>query len=127
MIKRHQSGFSLIELVIFIVVIGVVSVGLMMSFNEVLFTSTTPEKNDVATQLAIERMELILGQKRLVGFDGFIDPCTSGSPPSICTLPTGYNIATPTVTTTADPNFKDITVQVSGNGHATLITQVANQ
>ena len=120
------SGFTFIELIIFIAITAIMMAGIFIGFEQVLSKITTPEENNIAVQLAKERMELILGQRRNIGFATFIDPCTGGSPPAICTLPTGYSIAQPTVTTNVDTNFKTITVAVSGTANATMIAEVAN-
>ncbi len=129
-----QSGYSLIELVIFIVIMGIIGTALFSGFNAALLGSSTPELGAEPMQLAQQRMELILAQKRALGFAGFtattFDPCTS-TPPStqpVCTaIPAGYTVnATPPVDWGGDPNYKTITVSVTGPGQATLTALVAN-
>jgi Tfp pilus assembly protein PilE len=117
------NGFTLIELVIFIVVISVTFTTLAISFQTLLKKSYFPNRVTTAVGLAQARMELILGQRYQKGFTSFVDPCTNATPPAVCTLPAGYTIATPTIANTtigSDTNFKTITVTVSGLGRATL-------
>jgi type II secretory pathway pseudopilin PulG len=124
--KYH--GFSLIELIVFILVIGIASSGILGAFQTTLQNAPTGNYQTIALGLAQERMELILSQKRLKGFTLFSDPCASGGP-SICTLPTGYSINSPTVsshTISGDSNYKKITVTISGRGNATLTAIVGN-
>lgn len=122
---KKIQGFSLIELIIFIVVIGLVMSGIFISFTQVLSKITFAENNNIATQLARERMEIILGQRFTSGFATFTDPCSGGTPSSICGNPTGFTVSS-SITTNANINYKTITVNVTGRGYATLIMQVAN-
>lgn len=118
---KIATGFSLIELVIFIVIIGLVVAGIMVPLNVANEKSPTDFYVSQATQLARERMELILGQRHFQGFTNFIDPCTSGSPPADCTF-TGYTISSSIVATTirSDTDYKLVTVTVTGLSNATL-------
>jgi len=121
-----MKGFSLIELIVAISVLAMAILALTFPLKTTLYKSNTPSHITTAMELAQERMELILGQKHLQRFANFADPCGGGSPPSICTPPTGYIISS-----TLSPNwlgntdYKVINVTVSGNGHASLSTLVA--
>lgn len=81
-----QRGVSLIELIAFIVIMGISVVALLSMYRAVLPRGDTPAQITLATQLAQERMELIMGQ-RSFGYTagGFSDPCVGGAPPAICT------------------------------------------
>lgn len=74
-----QRGFTLIEMVIFIVVLGIIGATLVSAFNASQSSSRTPEQTLIATELAISRMELILEQRFSQGFNNFSDPCTSSN------------------------------------------------
>ncbi len=118
-----QSGISLIEMIIFIVVVSIAVTGVLLAFTNTQRTGQPPIEITTATQLAQERMELILTQKRLVGFATFTDPCPGLG--AICNAPTGYQ---PLVVTIAgappDPvNFKLITVTVR-NAAGSQLTQL---
>jgi type II secretory pathway pseudopilin PulG len=97
---NRQAGISLIELIVFIVVVGIVAVGLFKALGRTLPTDPAPQEITQANQLAQERMELILGQKDNLGFANMGinigDPCVGGSPPGIC-VTAGF-----TVTVTGD-------------------------
>jgi len=123
---KHQ-GFSLIELIIFIVIIGIVGVALLRIFGTILQSSPSANYQTTAIALAQERMELILAKRRQSGFTSLTDPC-SGSSASICINPTGYNVSANISNTTinSDNNYKTITVTVTGNGNATLTTIVGS-
>lgn len=122
-----NKGFSLIELIVFIVVIGIVVVAMVIPLNLAAEKSANPMYITIAYELAQERMELILGQRYLFGYANFVDPCTNATKPTICTLPTGYSIAQPTISTLG--TNKIITVSVTGpvtGSSVTLKTQVGN-
>ena len=128
---NRDKGFTLIEIIIFIMLISVLAVGVVIPFLTLLAKTPTFYAQTQALQLAERRMNLILAQRYLNSFNGLFDPCTSGTPPPICTIPTGYNIvAAITICTTPAPcsnnnDYKKITVTVSGKSHATLSTLVA--
>jgi Tfp pilus assembly protein PilV len=93
-----QRGVSLIELIAFIVIMGIAVVALLSMYRAVLPRGVTPAQITLATQLAQERMELILGQRIVDGYSTAVlsDPCVGGPIPAICTnqfTPTGlYSI-----------------------------------
>lgn len=125
--NRKCDGFTMIELIVFIVVIGIASVAILLPLNTASEKSATDSYISTASALAQERMELIIGQRHLVGYTLFIDPCTSGSPPPDCAF-TGYTISSTIAVTSigGDSNYKSITVTVTGLGNATLTSLVGN-
>jgi Tfp pilus assembly protein PilV len=136
MSKRFARGFTLIETVVFIVIIGVAAVALFRTFALTLpHGSPTPAQLIHATQLGQERMELILGQRDVQGYTNAVDldPCNVGAP-TVCTATFGYSV-TSTGTGTAPAswvawngnptaNYKLVTVTVKLSG-TTLATQNA--
>lgn len=92
MSAKPQAGISLIELVVFIVVVAIVAVGLFKALARSLPIAPTPQQITQATQFAQERVELILGQKDVLTFSGMTDPCVGGTPPAICTPPAGFSV-----------------------------------
>lgn len=123
--KKH-NGFTLIELVIFIAVLAT-GVGVLIPL--IITTRYTHNLNQQteAMQLAQQRMELILANERIKGFSGFSDPCTGGTPPTICTPPGGYTVAATIASDWGgDTNYKVITVSISGAATASLKTLIAD-
>jgi Tfp pilus assembly protein PilE len=81
-----QRGVSLIELIAFIVIMGISVTALLSMYRAVLPHGATPAQITLATQLAQERMELLFG--RNAGYSPTValtDPCVGGTPPAICT------------------------------------------
>lgn len=125
---RSQRGFSLIETVVFIVVLAVLLGGLTAAFVAPLRTSPQAGELDLIAEAAQQRMELILAQRRAAGFDAFVDPCVPGPGPAQCTPPPGYTVTSAIGAGWAgDPaNYKVVTVNVTGSTTATTWAMVAN-
>jgi prepilin-type N-terminal cleavage/methylation domain-containing protein len=131
---RREHGFTLVELVVFIVILGVAAVALFKMFGQVLPQSPQPAQLEQATQLAQERVELILGQRDASGYGpAELDPCKKTGPPAICTTTLGYSVSSAGTTlgsevawngnpTTGIGAFKLITVTVKLG-----VTQLAQQ
>ena len=136
-----QLGVTLIELIAFIVIMGISVIALLSMYRAVLPHGATPAQITLATQLAQERMELLLGQRITDGYSSTMltDPCVGGTPPAICTdqyTPSGlYSI----VVTGINPavqfsglstnNFRMLGVQVlgpDGRPLANLSSVIAN-
>lgn len=110
------AGFSLIEVIVFIVVLGVLLAGLVAAFSSPLRASPQAGELDLVAELAQQRMELILAQRRASGFATLADPCVPGPGPAVCVPPAGYAVASSVATGWgADPiNYKVVTVTVTG-------------
>ena len=116
-----QKGFSLIELIVFIVIIAVIASGLMLPFATLVSDSDTFNDQTRAIALAELGMEGAIGQKRLLGFNNISTGTVfCGSPCAI-----GENTLHVTVTNLSTTHKKIIS-SVSGSGHATLTTIVTN-
>lgn len=128
--RRHDRGVTLIELIAFIVIVGVLVSGLVGGFSATMRGSGTPRQLTQALQYAQERMELIRAQKDRLGFAGFtaatFDPCLTGSTHPACSSTPGYSV-TPAFDATGaclggNTNYKCITVTVKD---ATTSAQLA--
>ena len=64
--RGRDGGFSLVEAIVFIVVAGVLGAALMVAFVAPLRTAPQADQLDRSAELAQQRMELILGQRRAV-------------------------------------------------------------
>jgi Tfp pilus assembly protein PilV len=116
----RQIGLTLVEVVAFLVVMGVGAAALLPMIKNVLPRSASASQITRATQMAQARMELIMGQRSSSGFSGLNDPCQAAAPPA-CTVDSGYSltvIGVPTVaswpTITDTSRFRLVTVRVSG-------------
>lgn len=122
---KKNGGFTLVELLIFIVLVGIV-IGIFITLNFSLRYIHKVDPQTAAINLAVQRMELILEQKKLLGFDSFQDPCQVNPSLNSCAVPTGYVVnATIDLNWQGDTNYKVITVQITGDGDAILKTLVA--
>ena len=125
--KANQRGVSLIELIAFIAVIGIVTSGALLAMQNVLFHSATPQQILQASHLAKSRLNLIL-LARQHSFQ-FSDPCINSNNSACKKLEDyaqqfGYTINSQIAN--ESPTFKLITVNVSGKSDATLSMRVAN-
>lgn len=121
-----QSGFTLVEIALFLVVMGIVSSGLAVIFVTALSRVPEIDKKNKAIEIAQQRMDIILGQKANVGYANFADPCVS-SPPAVCNFSGNYTVSS-SITTgyNGNNNFKLISVTVTGNASASLTSLVGN-
>jgi type II secretory pathway pseudopilin PulG len=131
-----MTGFSLVELILFIIIVSVLATGLLAGVNQSLSGSGAAKPLSLGMQLAQERMELILPQRRQLGFAGIttasFDPCTSApasTQPLCTTWPAGYTVTASLQgywPNPPDTDFKVITVNVSGPTTTQLQALVAN-
>lgn len=122
----RQQGFTLIEIIAFIIVVGIIATGILLAFNTVLFHSSEPGKLLQANQLAHARMQLILQQRLINGFDNLSDPCETMPSLTPCqTLATfadnnGLNVSS---SITGDSTAKTVTISVRGAGSSRVVTR----
>lgn len=126
---KIRQGFSLIEMTIFIVIMGILTLAILASIN--ISSQRAPEltRTTYAAFLAQRRMEVLLMYKRSVGFTAYTtDPCTAAVyPAAICTV-SGYTV-TSVITNnwTGNANLKKIDVTVVGTDiNFTLSTVMSN-
>ncbi|MDX2165304.1 MAG: prepilin-type N-terminal cleavage/methylation domain-containing protein [Gammaproteobacteria bacterium] len=119
--KKISAGFTLIELILFIVIIGIAAIAVLLSFQTLLTKSPNTNRQTTAIILAQSRMDVIMGQYYQNGFASFSDICSGGSPAAVCQTQTGYTITSSIINNGAS---KTITVTVSGLGDAIITTQV---
>ena len=115
--RIHASrGFSLIEAIIFIVVVGLMVAALAVAFGATLRRAPEAGELDRMAELTQQRMELILAQRRSAGFAAFADPCVPGPGPAACSIPAGYTLSSSIATGWGGnpTSYKVVTVSASG-------------
>lgn len=132
-VRRSCRGFSLIEAIVFIVVVAIVVVGLVTGMSATMRTAPQPREMHQGLQLAQGRMELIRAQRYVLGFAGFtsatFDPCAApAGAQEACLAPPTYAVVAPCFYTGAatcgfgaastckggDVNYKCVRVRVTG-------------
>ncbi len=121
-----EQGFTLIEVVIFIIISGLIGSTILLAFSSSMIKTATVRQNLIATQTARRCIEWIAGQRRINGLSSV--PCPSSTTPSFCSAPSGYTISTSINCTTynGDANYETVIITVSGNGDAKLTTLLAD-
>jgi type II secretory pathway pseudopilin PulG len=68
---RHARGVTLVEMIVFIVIMGLVVSGMVAGFSSALRAAPQSKLMTEALERAKERMELIRAQRTRLGFSGF--------------------------------------------------------
>lgn len=123
---RRQAGFSLIELVVVIVLLGIAAVALLQQFSQAAASLGRNEQIQTATQLAQEGAEDVLALRRQAGYaDPGLDPGSATE--NLAGLFAGYS-RTITITEPASGGCPALAlckdVQVSVNRGATTLAQI---
>lgn len=127
MIKaKSTTGFSLIEVLVFIVVSSLIMSTLLLSSMQALRAAPTTHNQWVAIQTAQRCMEWFIDQRRLSGYSSLTCPSTPS--PGACSAPSGFSVSSDISCTTwnSDANYKTITVSVSGLASVTLSAQIGD-
>lgn len=121
-----QTGFTFIELLVFIVVTGMVATVIMLGATTALRKSPAIQSQWVALETASGCMEWLLNQRRLNGYATWTCPSTPST--SICAAPSGFTVSASVACTTwnSDSNYKIITVSVTGLSSVSLSAQIAS-
>lgn len=119
---KKQHGLSLIEIVIFIVILGITLVSTLKMFKSVLIYNSRPGDLLMASQLADARMNLIiLERRRPTSLDSMFDPCSSGTL-AVCTSLASFATSKGFTVTSSIPaavnGVRTATVTVSGKADA---------
>ncbi|OGT60116.1 MAG: hypothetical protein A3E85_03420 [Gammaproteobacteria bacterium RIFCSPHIGHO2_12_FULL_45_12] len=121
-----QLGFSLIEMLVFIIVTSLMMSTFLLGANTALRSTPNVHQQWVALQTARQCMEWYVTQKQLKGYAALSCPSTPTA--SACTAPSGYLVSTSITCTTwnNDTAYKTVTVSVSGLATASLSTQIGD-
>ena len=87
MFRSRSRAFTLIELIVLIVIMGIAAYALLSLFRQTLPRSPTPSQLTQAAHCAQERMELILGRRLLLPFNSTaLDPSGAATCPGNAAL-----------------------------------------
>jgi prepilin-type N-terminal cleavage/methylation domain-containing protein len=124
---NKTRGFTLVEIIIFIVIIGIITSALASAFQVTLGNQSSVSYQNKAVEISQQRMDIIMENKVSNGFSSFSDPCTGGSPPAVCSTDNNYTVASAITTGfNGDNNLKVITITVSGQANVVLTGMVGN-
>src|SRR5215208_3406527 len=126
MIVNKEKGFTLIEIIVFIVVTGLLMATLLIGMNTALRQSSQVHQEFLGLQAAKACMEWLLVQRQLKGYATY--GCSSTPSTANCPALSGYTLSASVTCTTwnSDPTYKTITVTVSGLASVSLSTQIGN-
>jgi len=119
MIKRKQQGFTLLELVMVITLIALASIPILGQFSQASSILLTDEIIQTAAQLAQERAEDVLADRRRNGYAAVVTGTTSD------VLTGAYSSYSRTVAVTSPPigsgcavgaTCKEVTIGVDHSG-----------
>lgn len=124
--KIHQTGFTLIEIILFIIITGILASSILLAFTTGLQKSPKIHQQMVATFAAEKCMDWFLGQRFFNGYAAL--SCPSTTVPSFCSVPSGYSISVniSCVSISGDANYQSIQVAISGAGNATLTSLIGD-
>jgi prepilin-type N-terminal cleavage/methylation domain-containing protein len=127
-----SGGFTLIEIIMAMAVIGIAAVAFLNSAHSLFPSSLTPASVTRASHLAQARMELLLGRREQAGFGFNTDPCTASPSAASCAGIAGFTVTVsgvnPAVPWPAVPvvtRFRLITVTVTNSSGTTLAQDTA--
>lgn len=123
MLNKHQQGFSLIELVMVIVILAIAGTAVLSQFAAIGPGLLNNEDIQTAAQLAQERAEEILAERRINGYSAAVLDALDGTND---TLPAQFSDYTRSITVAdygATPSAqcpsgdcRDVSITVSAGG-----------
>jgi type II secretory pathway pseudopilin PulG len=133
---RRMRGVTLIELVIFIAIAGIVAIALVQAFSATMRGSHYGKSLTQAAQLAQQRLEVIRGQRETLGFAALdattFDPCDgvgAAWPAQACqntasySIASAFNSANDACGAGTGTNCREITLTVTGP-EGTVVTRL---
>ena len=126
------SGFTLIEIIMAMAVIGIAAVVFLNSARSLFPGSLTPATVTRASHLAQARMELLLSRRDQVGYSFDTDPCSTSPSATPCAGISGFTVAVSGVSTvlawpvlTDTTRFRRIVVTVTDSNGTTVAEDTA--
>ena len=125
---RKKAGFTLIELIIFTVVIGIIVPSIVGVLHIVLKKTNAIQQQSPAIESVNQCLEWYLNTRYGQGYDAIT--CPSSTVPAFCSVPNGYTLSVDITCLTkygdASSNYKQVTVTVNGLSTATNSLIMAN-
>lgn len=116
--RHRQRAFTLVELIVLIVIMGIAAYALLSMFRGTMPRSPTPSQLTVAAHCAQERMELILGRRLVLPYSSTaLDPSGAATCPANAALSVTVTGANALVAWPVDANtgrYRLVTVTVDG-------------
>jgi prepilin-type N-terminal cleavage/methylation domain-containing protein len=121
-----QRGFTLIELILFIVVSSILMSTILLSSSTLLRNTPSLQNSIEASAIVSQALEYYIGQRRNSGYAAVT--CPSTTLPSFDTGIAGYSVAVNITCTTinGDANYKTVAVTVTGLASSTASVILAN-
>ena len=130
--RSLSGGFTLIEIIMALAIIGIAAVVFLNSAHSLFPSSLTPASVTRASHLAQARMELLLGRREQVGYNFNTDPCSASPSATSCAGIPGFTVAVSGVSAalswpvaTDTTRFRRIVVTVTNSGGTTLAEDTA--
>ena len=125
---KKQAGFTLIELIIFIIFIGIIMPSMMSMLYIILKNTNAIQQENPAIESVNQCLESYLNKRYNLGYSSIT--CPSTTVPTFCSVPSGYTLSVAVTCLTkyseVSSNYKQITVTVGGLGTATNTLIIAN-
>lgn len=122
-----QQGASLLELIIFIIILGLIGRYILSALVMAGRATPTFSQAQIALQYAESRAEIILAQKNVNGFASLTDPCITSPNLPICQVASGYTVSSSIANNwNGNTNYKVVTITVTGLGSASITELVAD-
>ena len=120
--KSTQTGFTLIELILFIIIVGLLASTVMVGLQYTLNNIPAVHKDLLATQLADQCMEGFIGERRLLGYSNAALAC-SNTPtmPSVCNGTVSATITCVNTLPGDTATSKLVTLSISGSATLTFL------
>ena len=122
MSRSHAGGFTLIEVILSIVVVSIAVVGMTSAISFMGRGSLSAEVTSTAKELAQEKMEQIMGDKRDAA-RGYAYTITPGQYPVESPVAGFTNYSRSVTITEVDPN--DLSAPLAGSGVARVVVDVS--
>ena len=113
---KNKRGFTIIELSVFLAVLGIIASLIALSYSSLLRSSSFVSMQNIANHTATKCLDFYIGEKFINGFNSNYLNLASPSIPPMCIAPAGYTVATlveQEIINGDNQNYKKVTVTVA--------------